>query len=140
MDAETVRAKMMDQLDQARHSAMAHAFGWIFEIQDLAVYVTMRHRRQPDCIYLLRVTFDDFPLRAPSYVFVDRNTKQISPEAWPPNVKHSDNPPSICTPGTREFHEHLHQNDAQHRWDSDRYTVLSTLCEIHRLMERGAGR
>lgn len=139
MDLETVRVKMTAQIDQTRHSAMAAAFGWIFEIEDLTVYVTLRHRRRSESVYLLRVSFDDFPKRAPSYVFVDRNTRQITQEGWPPGMKHSDNPPKICTPGTREFHEHLHQNDSQYPWDPERYTFLSTLSEIHRLMERGIG-
>lgn len=139
MDPDTVRAKMVAQEDQAQSSAMANVCGWTFEIQDLIVYVTLRHRRRPDCVYLLRATFDDFPKRAPSYVFVDRNTKEITPEAWPPGVKHSDNPSSICTPGTREFHEHLHRGDARYPWDAERFTFLSTLHEIHLLMERGIG-
>ncbi len=139
MDHETVRAKMTAQVEQARRSAMATAFGWNFEIEDLTVYVTLRPRRCAESVYVLGASFDDFPKRAPSYVFVDRNTRQITQECWPPGVKHSDNPPKICTPGTREFHERLHQNDSQYPWDPEKYTFLSTLSEIHRLMERGIG-
>jgi hypothetical protein len=139
MDVDTVRAKMMAQVASARESAMAAVFAWTFEIEDLILYVTMRHRRKPDSIYLLRVAFDDFPRRAPSYIFVDRHSKDKTSEAWPPKVKQSNNPAGICTPGTREFHENYHRNDAAYPWDSERYTVLSTLCEIHRLMERGIG-
>jgi len=139
MDLETVRAKIMAQIEHAQQSAMTVVFGWAFEIEDLVVYVMLRHRRRSESVSLLRVSFDDFPKRAPSYVFVDRNTRQITQEAWPPGVKHSDNPPSICTPGTREFHEHLHRSDAAYPWDPEKYTFLSTLSEIHRLMERGIG-
>lgn len=126
-------------MDQARRSAMVKEFGWVFETKDLTVYVTMRHRKKSDSIYVLEVGFDDFPRRAPSYIFVGRNTKENTAEAWPPGVKQSDNPVGICTPGTREFHEHYHRGDAAYPWDPDRYTFLSTLCEIHRLMERGVG-
>lgn len=139
MDIETVCAKMMAQVDQARQSAMIDDFGWVFELEDLTVYVTLRHRRRPEHFYLLQVAFDEFPRRAPSYVFVDRETKQKTPDAWPPNVQHGSQPPGICTPGTREFHEHLHRGDAQYAWDPDRYSFLSTLHEIHRMMERGLG-
>ena len=118
---------------------MAVAFGWAFEITDLTIYVTITHRRRPDSVYLVRVAFDDFPKRAPSYVFMDRNSKQVSAEAWPPGVKQSDSPLGICTPGTREFHEHYHKDDAAYPWDPERYTFLATLSEIHRLMERGIG-
>ena len=97
------------------------------------VYVALSRRKDPNRAYLLRVLFDDFPKRAPSYVFVDPETKQDVPDAWPPGVMHS--PSKICTPGTREFHEDLHKNDASHRWDPDRCTFLSTLRMIHRLME-----
>ena len=140
MDLETVRAKMMAHVEQARASALARAFGWKLDVTtDLTCYVGMRHRRRPEFIFLLRVTFEEFPRRAPSYVFVDCTTLQMSPGAWPPGVKHNDNPPGICTLGTRECHEVYHPHDAQYRWDSERHTFLSTLCEIQRLMEKGIG-
>jgi len=137
MDLETSRAKMMAQVDAARLSALAKAFAWTLEVDSLTAYVEMRPRRLPDRLYLLRVCFDDFPERAPSYSFVDRVSRQPVESAWPPNVMHSDN--GICTPGTREFHERLHKNDAQYPWDHEKYTFLSTLTEIHRLTERGIG-
>lgn len=139
MDIETIRAKMAAQVSQASQSAMASVFGWVFEGQDLVVYATLRHRRRPESTYLLRVVFDEFPRRAPSYVFVDHETKQMTSGAWPPNVRHGAEPLGICTPGTREFHEHWHRGDAQHPWDPERYTFLATLQGIHRLMERGVG-
>lgn len=139
MDAETVRAKMLAQVDAARQSGLARAFGWRFEIDGLTVHVTLSPRRRPDLVYLLRVAFDDFPRRAPSYVFVDRATKQETETAWPPGVRHGGPPPGICTPGTREFHEHLHREDRQYPWDPDRYTFRYTLAEIHRMMERSVG-
>ncbi len=137
MDLDTVRSKMMAQVDQARQGPMAAVFGWAFETDDLVVFVTLRHRRQPERVYLLRVSFDDFPKRAPSYLFVDSGTKQMKPEAWPPDVGHGNPPTGICTPGTREFHEQLHRNDAQYVWDAEKYTFLTTLEMIHRMMERG---
>lgn len=139
MDIETVKAKMTAQLDRARQSAMFGALGWGFEVVDLTLYVTMRHRRRADQAFLLRVTFDDFPRRAPSYVFVNLNTRELRDDAWPPNVKHGDALPGICTPGTREFHEKYHLNDAQYPWDSERWTVLDTLQRVHSMMEHGIG-
>lgn len=130
---------MTAQVKQATQSAMAPIFGWSFDTQDLVVYVTLKHRRRPEFIYLLRVSFDEFPRLAPSYIFVERETKQMSIGAWPHDVKHGAEPPGICTPGTREFHEHWHKGDAQHRWDPERYTFLSTLQMIQQLMEHCVG-
>jgi hypothetical protein len=139
MDLDTVRAKMMAQVNRAANSAMARAFGWSFEIEDLALYALLRHRRRSEHTYLLRVSFEEFPRRAPSYVFVDRQNKEVTDAAWPPGVKHGDPLPGICTPGTRECHEKYHANDAQYAWDAERYTFLDTLLRIHNLMERGLG-
>lgn len=125
---------MIAQVDQARTSAMARQFGWIFTIDELTVYVTLSRHQEPARAYLLRTKFDEFTRRAPSYTFVDVATKQETPSACPPNVMHSES--KICTPGTREFHESLHQNDAQYPWDPDKYTYLSTVRMIHRLMNQ----
>jgi len=130
---------MRGQLDAARGSAMAEAYGWEFDLQGLVVLVTMRPRRRPDNAYLMRVSFDDFPRRAPSYVFVDRQTQDLTAEAWPPDVKHGDPLPGICTPGTREFHEKYHKNDAQYPWDPEKWGLLDTLQRIQALMEKGLG-
>lgn len=139
MDLETVQAKLHEQVDEVRRSAMARVCGWEFEIEGLTVYVTLQPRHRQDLVYLLRVAFDEFPRRAPSYIFVDRVAKQPNDAAWPPNVRHDGPPPGICTPGTREFHEHLHRGDSQYVWDPERYPLLVTLAEIHRMMERGIG-
>jgi hypothetical protein len=137
MDTETVQAKMGEYIAPARDAALARACGWTIEID--RAYVTLRHRRKPEFVYLLRVSFDEFPRRAPSYVFVDRTTKEMTAAAWPPNVKHEEALPGICTPGTREFHEKYHLNDAQYPWDPARYTFVDTLHRIQRLMEQGVG-
>jgi hypothetical protein len=71
MEIKAVRAKVTAQLDMARGSALTRAHGWVFEVDDLIAYVTLQHRRRPEHVYLLSVLFDDFPRRAPSYVFVD---------------------------------------------------------------------
>lgn len=140
MDLETIQGRMLAQLEPARQSAMAAVCGWNFAIDGLVAHVTMRHRRRPGEEFLLRIAFDDFPRRAPSYVFVDRTTRELSLAGWPPNVKHGDDQlHGICTPGTREFHEKWHLNDEQYPWDPERYPVFDTLQRIHALMERGVG-
>ena len=84
--------------------------------------------------------FDDFSRRPPSYIFVHVRTREMNDAAWPPGVRHSQPPPGICTPGTRECHENYHLNDAKYRWDPKENAVLVTLAEIHRMMERGIPR
>ena len=139
MDAETVTAKFTEQLQAAKASAMARAFGWEFSLDTLVLYVALRPRRRPKLAYLLRVGFDDFPRRAPSFVFVNTTLRQPDDAAWPLGVRHGAQPPGICTPGTREFHEHYHAGDAHYPWDPARYPLLVPLHEIHRMMERGIG-
>jgi hypothetical protein len=139
MDVETVSAKFGQQLQAAKASAMAPVFGWEFSLETVVLYVTLRPRRRPELAYLLRVGFDDFPRRAPSFVFVNQTSKQPDDAAWPPSVRHGAQPPGICTPGTREFHENYHAGDAQYPWDPARYPLLVPLHEIHRMMERGIG-
>ena len=139
MDEETVKAEMLKQLKEAQESKMNSVFGWVFEVEDLVIYTRLRHRRNQKKEFLLKTTFDDFPRRAPSYSFIDPKTRQEELDAWPPNVKHGGSPPGICTTGTRECHEHYHRNDAQYSWDPAKYTFLSTLAEIHRMMEKGIG-
>lgn len=137
MDQQTIEAKMATQLQEAQRSAMTKVFAWEYEVSGLVTYIRMRPRKHLDRSYLLRVSFDDYPQRAPSYVFVDATSRQLSDGAWPPGVKHSDPLPGICTPGTREFHEKYHAGDAQYPWSEQRYSFLDTLQRIHALIEHG---
>ncbi len=130
MDQQTIEAKMAAQLDGAKGSAMTTVFAWEYETLGLVTYVAMRPRKHPERRYLLRVSFDDFPRRAPSYVFVDPTTRELKDDAWPVGVKHSDPLSGICTPGTREFHEKYRSEE--------RYSFLDTLQRIHALVEHGS--
>jgi len=127
MDTETTVTLMTTELGRVRTSALCRAFGWQVEVDGLVAYVLLRPRQHREQAFLLRASFDDFPWRAPSFAFVDRTTYQPHDTAWPPGVRHGSQPPGICTPGTREFHEHYHLNDAQYRWEPERYPFLQTL-------------
>lgn len=126
---------MMGQIEVTRQSGMAKAMHWEFEVDKLDVFITFRHRQKPERNFLLRASFDDFPRRPPSCVFVDPHSRTLTDAAWPPNVKHGGQPPGICTPGTREFHEHYHKRDAQYAWSAERYPLLDTLERIQKLIE-----
>lgn len=133
MDTDTVRQKMREQLDQARDSAMTKEMGWNFE-DEFTTYITLRPRNQPDKSYLLRIQFDQFPKRAPSFVFVDAQTKAESDSAWPPDMRHGGTQ-GICIEGTREFYEQIHHNDAQYPYNPATYSFLDTLHRVHLMME-----
>ncbi|RXG87361.1 hypothetical protein [Bradyrhizobium zhanjiangense] len=138
MDAEISKAKMQEQLDRARGSGFARLYGWQFDLDGLIAYVTMQRKGDPNATYLLRLAFEDFPKRAPSYKFVDSRTKEATLEAWPPGTRHdAGGTGGVCTPGTREFHEIIHANDAQYPWDADRYTVLEALHMTQRIADKG---
>jgi len=75
---------IVSAFNRARQGGFARRYGWDFEINELVAYVGMRRKADPNKTYLLRLTFDDFPKRAPSYQFVDLETKERKLEAWPP--------------------------------------------------------
>ena len=137
MDEATVRAKMDTEIDRVRCSKLAVAFGWTIDVNGLDAFVLMSPRREHKQVYLLKVNFDDFPRQAPSCIFVDVQTRSPSTEAWPPMVKHGQQPDGICVAGTRECHAHYHKNDAEYAWDAAKWPLISTLAEIHRFMEEG---
>lgn len=137
MDSETIQSLTDEQIARVRSSALCRACGWKIERNGLTVYVGMRPRNGQDARFVLRACFDDFPRQAPSCTFVKTDTRQPDNTAWPPDVRHGASPPGICTPGTREFHNHYHANDRQHPWSAERYPFLQTLMEIHRMMEKG---
>lgn len=136
MDPETSKQLMCEQIDMVRGSALCRSFGWVVDADGLDAYITLSPRRRHSESFLLRVNFLDFSRYAPSYVFVDRETRQSTDSAWPPGVRHGASPAGICTLGTRECHEHYHKNDRQYEWRPDERSVLRTLAEIHRLMDR----
>lgn len=131
MDAETVREFAVVEIEKAKNSRVAEVLGWVFEIDGLAVFISIRPRTAPEKEYLLRITFEDFPRRCPSFLFVNSGSKQ--PGNWPPNIQHGSG--GICIPGTREFHEQIHQNDQQYPYDPDTYSLLETLHRIQLLVE-----
>lgn len=139
MDHETVRAAMMKHIEAVQGSSMAMEYGWgELELDTLTVYVTMSPQKNPDQEFLLRIEFDDFPRRAPSFIFVDYESREVKDDAWPNKLNHDRNNPGICTTGTRECHEHYHKNDAKYQWDEKRYGVLSTLQMIQNLIDKHA--
>ncbi|MDE0334462.1 MAG: hypothetical protein OXI64_05840 [Defluviicoccus sp.] len=137
MDEATVKAKMAAALECVQRSRLAEAFGWAIDVSGLDAFVSMSPRKHRERAYLLKVNFDDFPRQPPSFVFVDAETRSISSEAWPPKVKHGQQPDGICVAGTRECHAHYHKNEAQYVWDPKKWSLLYTLAEINRLMEKG---
>jgi len=134
MDVETSREGMLLALDTVKESQLAVEAGWVITSEDLCIYISMRSRREEGPTFLMRASFDDYPARAPSCLFVDPGTKVPGPSAWPTGV--GSHPRGICTPGTREFHEDYHKNDAKYPpWDRKKYPFLATVHEIQRLID-----
>ena len=140
MDTETSQQAIAPQVVAVVHSRMAEAYGWILCRMPLEILIAMRRRRRAEPAYLLRVGFDEFPRRAPSFVFVVTESQVVVPGNWPPNVKHGDanELPGICTPGTREFHEKYHLNDSQYPWSPSKYPLIDTLQRIQTMIDRAA--
>lgn len=138
MDPQTVREKFQSEIDVIKNSAICKAFSWEIqvELEKFLTYVEMCSRKAKEKKFLLRIIFDDYPQRAPSYVFVDINTKEEKAEVWPPNLRHPGPPPGICTLGTREFYENLHKNEQAYQWDSNKFKIISTLQNIQILIDR----
>lgn len=136
MDEETIRAKMMEEVVRVQDSAMTEAFNWITEVDGLNVYTTIQHRQKSEIKFLLKTNFEEFPRLAPSYLFVDISTKELTDDAWPRSIKWTNNKDiGICIQGTREFYEIIHPNDARYPWDPEKFTFLGTLQQIHLLVE-----
>ena len=112
MDEATVKAKIAAEIDRVLCSKLPVAFGWTIDINELDAFVTMSPRGKSEQDYLLKVNFDDFPRQAPSFIFVDVQTRSPCLEAWPLGVKHGGQPDGICVAGTRECHSHYHKNEA----------------------------
>ncbi len=136
MDQATVQANVRQQVEAIQNSALCTAFSWRVEVGDLVLFVLMLRRGVASDSYLLRVGLDDYPRRAPSFVFVDKASKTPANQSWPPGVKHNHDRPGICIPGTRECHEIYHANEARYQWDAAQTPVLDTLARIQRLMDR----
>jgi len=138
MDPVTVKERFQKELDCIRKGMLCKTYKWNFEanIDEYLVYVNITSRKAQDKEYLLRIKFDDYPQRAPSYIFVDKTTKEEKNDAWPPRIRHPGPPPGICTPGTREFHENLHKKDARYQWDAEKYNIGNTLMQLQLLVDK----
>lgn len=140
MDQEVSKARLKQQLATLlAFDAIVEYHDWKFEIDELFLFVTMRPRPQPEKKYLARFTFDDYPQRAPSFAFVDMETKEVGKEFWPQHGSAfgsavSRQPPQLCIAGVREFHEQLHQE--QH-WDANRFPLGLTLEAIQAELDSG---
>jgi len=136
MDSQTVKEIFQTEIHSIINSKICKAYGWEFDVHldNFLAYVKMSPRSKKETKYLLRISFDDYPQQAPSYVFVDLETKAEEEKAWPPKIKHSEPPSGICIPGTREFYKNIHKTG--YDWDYSKQTLFRTLQNIQILIDR----
>lgn len=126
------KIKVEKVAEEIRNSTYAKELGWKISVNELLLFVQLPHRKNGQT-YLLRLDFAGFPEHAPSYTFVDQESKEVSnDDKWPPKV--NTHQKKICIPGTREM-EIIHPNDNKYvPWNQKKYPILWTIREIDRLM------
>ena len=139
MDSAISRAKLGEQVGEVLALKAIVAFhGWVLEVDDLRVFVTMHPRSLPSKKYTARFGFDAYPQRAPSFAFVDPQTRAEGKQFWPPHGEFSNasnrQPPQLCIAGIREFHEILHRDLP---WDPERYPLQKVLESIQAELTKG---
>ena len=139
MDVEISKALLKEQVEGVVGLQATVAYHrWELVVDGLTVYVGMYPRTAPDKKYLARFTFDDFPQRAPSFAFVNPETKGEGKEFWPRHGEFSNavsrQPPQLCIAGVREFHEILHKESP---WDSQGHPLVKVLESIQAELTKG---
>ena len=128
MDQALARRKLL--------RALHHLFGctpafeeYDWQLQPVQLFLSMHPRDKPEEAFLLRITFDSFPDTAPSYLFVNPQTKKVDPDSWPTGRAFKKDWPGICLKGTREFYAVGHP-ERRGEWSLETDTVASVLQEI----------
>jgi len=107
--------------------------GWVTNIEGFDVFVTMHPKKHPEKTFLARVRCTEYPKKAPSFQFVDPNTKQEGAQYWPnagpfqAAISRSQSQPQLCIPGIREFHEGCHASDSSRPWSYEKYPIVEIL-------------
>lgn len=139
MDPEISKAKLRKEVEAllALQATVSH-HRWEIVIDGLIVYVTIYPRNMPKKKYLARFIYDDFPQRAPAFTFVDPETRREGKEFWPKHGAFNNalnrQPPQLCIPGVREFHEILHR---EHPWSPECYPLVKVLESIQAELTKG---
>lgn len=113
--------------------------GWSLEADGLNLYVTMHAGGVQGRTYLARFGYVDYPQHPPGFAFVDPSTRREGREFWPNYGPFSaalsrGSPPQICIPGTREFHELVHREQA---WVAEKHPLIKVLEAIQAELNKG---
>ncbi|MCI0724485.1 MAG: hypothetical protein L0338_36805 [Acidobacteria bacterium] len=128
MDPVVAQRKLLAALQAFfSHQAEFEEYGW--RLEPPIIYIWMHPRGKPDSQYLLRITFENFPDEAPSYVPVNSETRQPRGDAWPSMSAYKPDWPGFCLNGTREFYKQGHP-DRQSQWSPETFPVARVLQEI----------
>ena len=128
MDQALARRKLLSAL-QGLFGCTSTFECYDWHLQPVQLFLSMYLRSNPDKAFLLWITFDSFPDKAPSYLFVNPQTKKVEPESWPTGTAFKKDWPGICLKGTREFYDRGHP-ERRGEWSVEAYPVASVLQEI----------
>ena len=128
MDQALARRKLLRAL-QCLFGCTSAFEEYDWHLQPVQLFVSMYLRDKPDAAFLLRIAFDGFPDKAPSYLFVNPQTKKVELGSWPTGAAFKKKWPGICLKGTREFYDQGHP-DRRGEWSPETYPVASVLQEI----------
>ncbi len=139
MDQEITEAKLKEQVEAVFElQSIINYYRWEIITDGLTVYVTMYPQNASNKRYLARFTYDDYPQRAPTFTFIDSETKREGVEFWPKhgafNSAVSRKPPQLCIAGIREFHEGLHK---EFPWIPEKYPLGRVLESIQAELTKG---
>jgi hypothetical protein len=128
MDPILVRKKLLKTLQALfSNEAAFEEYGW--ELLPPEIYIRMHPQGKPDQKYVVRITFDGFPDEAPSYVFVNPQTKALDGQGCPSMSAYKQDWPGFCLNGTKEFYNRGH-SDRRPQWAPEKYPIASVLQEI----------
>lgn len=139
MESEVISHKIQEQLDYLQaHNNLFIYHGWQVTPGGLYVYVLMYPKKSPNLKFMARFYYEGYPQRAPAFTFIDPQTRQEGKQFWPQQgsafqAALGRNPPQLCIPGIREFHEILHTN---YTWNVNKYLLCKVLEDIQVEMDK----
>lgn len=133
MEVALLKKHLDEQIDQLLSmSGITEHYDWTIEVET-TVYITMHPKKYPDKKFTAKLKCDRYPMRAPSFQFIDNNTKNEGAQSWPQGspfqaaVSRNQALPQLCIAGIREFHEGCHAGDAAKPWIPEKYPFVKTL-------------
>jgi len=81
MDREISKRIILEQVAQI-NPVLKQRYGWEIEVDEMTVYVRLKSSKDSES-YMLRIQCDDYPEKNPVMQFVNPETRNSEPKAWP---------------------------------------------------------